>query len=276
MEWMEVVDVIDGNTENYENVIYMWRNKVNGKLYVGQAINFVRRTREHKYGTYNENSKHGYNTPFHNAIRKYGIENFEICILEYNLNGYDEMNEKEIFYIEYYDTLANKRKGYNVASGGGNANTLAGKTEEEMEEYRRKQSEAKKGENHPNYGKQLSEETKQKISEANKGKNNPYLKGKQLSEEHKQKLSEAKKGKKLSKEHKQKISETMSKTKLGRKVILLNTEEVFDCIKQASEKYKIQISGISMCCRGKHKSAGKLNGEKMIWMYYEDYLESLK
>ena len=43
----------------------------------------------------------------------------------------------------------------------------------QSEETRRKQSEAKKGKNHPNYGKTLSEKTRKKLSEKNKGENNP-------------------------------------------------------------------------------------------------------
>ena len=39
------------------------------------------------------------------------------------------------------------------------------------EEYKKKASEAKKGEKNPNYGKHFSEEQKKKIAEANKGKN---------------------------------------------------------------------------------------------------------
>lgn len=42
------------------------------------------------------------------------------------------------------------------------------------EETRRRMSEARKGENHPNYGKSLPEETKRKQSEAKKGEKN-YL-----------------------------------------------------------------------------------------------------
>lgn len=90
--------------------------------------------------------------------------------------------------------------------------------------------------------------------------------------------SEANKGKRLSEEHKQKISgshrgENNSRCK---KIILLNTMEIFDYIKQASEKYKIDNSNITKCCRGRLKFAGKdKNGEKLVWMYLEDY-ESLK
>jgi hypothetical protein len=67
-------------------------------------------------------------------------------------------------------------------------------------------SEAKKGENHPMFGKVPSEEHKAKISAANKGKT-AWNKGKTLSEESKAKLSAANKGKTLSEEHKAKLSE---------------------------------------------------------------------
>ena len=74
------------------------------------------------------------------------------------------------------------------------------------------------GENHPNYGKHLSDETKRKISESHKGKTlsdehkknlSESHKGKTLSDETKKKLSESKKGIPKSEEHKQKLSEAM-------------------------------------------------------------------
>jgi len=77
-------------------------------------------------------------------------------------------------------------------------------------ETRKKMSKAKKGINHPNYGKKLSKETRRKMSEAHKGqylgKNHPNY-GKKLSEEHKRKLNEANKGRKHSEEAKKKMSE---------------------------------------------------------------------
>ena len=275
MKWMKATDVIEGNTENFENCIYMWRNQVNQKLYIGQAKDFRKRTRDHKYESFNENKKYHYNVPFHCAIRKYGIENFEVCILEKDLNDYDEMDEKEIYYIKFYDTLANNKKGYNVASGGGNSNPYAGKIEEEMKEIGRKKSEnhanvsgknnpmyGRTGEKHPKYGKHHSEETKKKQSEAHKGK--------QFSKEHKQKISEAKKN--MSEETRQKISEAKKgkNNPKAKKVILLNTGEIFNTIKEAEEKY--EVTNISANCRGRLRSAGKdENGNKLVWMYLEDY-----
>ena len=55
-----------------------------------------------------------------------------------------------------------------------------------------------------------------------------------------------------------------------KRVICLNTLEIFPTVKSAKDKYN--ICSISDCCRGKAKSCGKLNGEKLVWMYYKDYL----
>ena len=232
MEWVSVQDVINGKTENFKNCVYMWRNKVNGKLYVGIARDFRKRTREHRNVSFNKNCK-DYDLPLHRSIRKRGIENYEICILEKNLN-HDEMRDKEDFYIEKYDTLKKNEKGYNIATSGGSNNPLAGKTPEEKREIGKKHSEALKGENNPNYGKHLSEEQKQKISENHadvSGKNNPR----------------------------------------ARKVVLLNTGEIFDYIKQASEKYGVDRNNIAECCKGTRNSAGVIDGKPGFWLYLEDY-----
>ena len=60
------------------------------------------------------------------------------------------------------------------------------------EESRRKMSEAKRGDNNPNFGKHLSEEHRQKIAEAHKGENNPFF-GKHHTEESRKKMSKTRK-----------------------------------------------------------------------------------
>lgn len=149
--------------ENYFNCIYCYTNKINGKKYVGQTADFLKRYKEHINDSYNMNKKYGYNLPFHCAIRKYGIENFEIEILKENLKDYEEMDYWERYYIKEFDLLAKNGKGYNLSDGGYGGNKFAGKIEEEMQEIGKRISAAKKGKNR-------SEETKAKISEANKGK----------------------------------------------------------------------------------------------------------
>lgn len=59
-----------------------------------------------------------------------------------------------------------------------------------------------------------------------------------------------------------------------KKVICITTGEIFDCIKEAEEKYK---KGIGLCCIGKANYIGTLSdGTPLCWMYYEDYLKSNK
>lgn len=58
-------------------------------------------------------------------------------------------------------------------------------------------------------------------------------------------------------------------------VICLNTKEVFNSATEASVFYGVSNGGIISCCKGKTKSRGKhpITGEKLKWMYYEDYLK---
>lgn len=58
----------------------------------------------------------------------------------------------------------------------------------------------------------------------------------------------------------------------ARKVVCLNTLEVFPKIKKAREKYP-NAKSISDCCRGLAKRSGELNGEPLVWVYYDDYLK---
>lgn len=52
-----------------------------------------------------------------------------------------------------------------------------------------------------------------------------------------------------------------------KKVMLINTGEIFDSAIEASEKYKTNKSHISEVCRGIRKSSGKFNGEKLYWEF---------
>lgn len=61
----------------------------------------------------------------------------------------------------------------------------------------------------------------------------------------------------------------------ARKVVCITTNEVFECMKDGADKYKTKNNYIGQCCKGKQKSAGKHpeTGEKLVWQYYEDYIE---
>lgn len=61
--------------------------------------------------------------------------------------------------------------------------------------------------------------------------------------------------------------------KYRKQIICLNNKQKFNSIKEAEKFYNIQHIGA--CCNGKQKTAGKdpNTGEKLYWMYYEDYLK---
>lgn len=71
----------------------------------------------------------------------------------------------------------------------------------------------------------------------------------------------------ISKEKEKYIPPKGEYSKSARKVLCVTTGEVFNCIKYASEKYGIDSSDISKCCRGKIYHAGYIDGEEAIWKY---------
>ncbi|HEY8889441.1 MAG TPA: hypothetical protein VIM70_04250 [Clostridium sp.] len=64
---------------------------------------------------------------------------------------------------------------------------------------------------------------------------------------------------------------------LTKSVICLTTNEIFNSALDASNKHNINKSGIVQCCLHVQKSSGKgLDGTKLVWMYYKEYLEKNK
>lgn len=88
--------------------IYKATNKVNGKAYVGQTNNWRSRIWQHMRCYEKEDCL------FHDAIKEYGIDNFEWELLE-TCNNRKQALELEKHYIELYDTY---RNGYNENKGG--------------------------------------------------------------------------------------------------------------------------------------------------------------
>ena len=83
---------------------------VNQKVYIGQSINSLdhRKKQHYKESKYHKNDT----TYFHNALKKYSEQDFIWEILE-ELTSLEELNSREIYWIEYYQST-NKEKGYNL------------------------------------------------------------------------------------------------------------------------------------------------------------------
>ena len=94
--------------------IYLIKNKINNKIYIGQAVNYDRRIKEHQRRYTDETAK-SQKSYLYRAMRKYGIENFDFSVLQECSIG--ELDNLEQFYIAKYDSLNN---GYNMTIGGQN------------------------------------------------------------------------------------------------------------------------------------------------------------
>lgn len=269
--------------------IYRITNNINGKVYIGQTYNFKRRFRVHKKKL--NNGEH-YNEHLQRAWDKYGEENFSFDIIEEC--EIDKLNEREIYWIAFYDSFHNKDNGYNQNEGGcgsrgykfseesrnkmklshydcrGKLNPMYGKsvkdfmTEEEIGRWKSNISIAVSGDNNPFYGRNHSEKTKRKIGEHNKNMwktmKHPNT-GMKYSPERLKQMSDIMKGKFVG-----------DKNPNSKKVICLNTLECFLTIQEASKQYNVNSSMISMCCSKKCTYAGSQNDVKLSWMYYDEYL----
>jgi group I intron endonuclease len=154
-------------------IIYLIKNKLNNKCYVGQTI----RTLQKRWKEHCDSNRKG--SVINSVILKYSPDNFEITVIVETDN--DKLDELEVKYIKEYNSLY--PNGYNIQTGG-NLN------KKHCKESREKMRLSKLGEKNHNFGKHRSDETKKKISLSKIGKNHHFF-GKELSYEHKLNLSKS-------------------------------------------------------------------------------------
>jgi group I intron endonuclease len=204
-------------------IIYRITCAANNKFYIGSTVNKAQRWARHR-----KQLRDGTHPNKHMAAAwaKYGEAMFVFEVLE------DVAEPAALFAAEqkYLDEHAGKDYCFNWSLYAGAP--MRGKFGPEASNYgrvfgpemRAKLSAAVSGENHPNWGKQLSESTRQKIKEANllnpwKGaKHTPEAiakiaaasKGRPASEETRAKRSAALKGREISLDQRLRISKTLS------------------------------------------------------------------
>lgn len=101
-------------------LIYKITNKINNQSYIGKTIRPLSiRYKEHQKDCvkYLKNKKN--TIPLYNAVNVYGWDNFTIEIIEENIPE-EKINEKEQYYINYFDSYYN---GYNATFGGDGGRT---------------------------------------------------------------------------------------------------------------------------------------------------------
>lgn len=91
--------------------IYKITNLINNKIYIGQTSRTVEvRWQEHQRNMYDDKYK---NITLYKAFDKYGINNFDIKIIEEIDNSL--LNEREEYWIRIYNSY---KEGYNSTTGG--------------------------------------------------------------------------------------------------------------------------------------------------------------
>ena len=186
-------------------LVYMATSKTSGKSYIGKTVDFDKRIKKYLRSAFNSKTR-DYKNHFHNAIRKYGFEDFTWKVLADNI-PVERLDLEEILAIYVYNTFY---EGYNSTMGGEGSNGF-----KHTEEAKRKVSLANSGRNH-------TKEAKKNMSMSHKGNKNSFY-GKQHTEETKKKLSEFRTGLKQSEEQ---VNKKSGKWKIirpdGTEEIILN------------------------------------------------------
>lgn len=262
--------------------VYITTNLINGKKYIGQR----------KYRTNRKDDSNTYlgsGTIILQAIKKYGKENFskEIVGEAYSKK---ELDLLEINTIERHNAI-NNRNYYNVAPGGeGNGGCLAGGNSPQAKKVicvttnKIFDSITLASKYYGCPASRISANCK------NKGHSSGELNGRRLAwmyyEDYKKasedevnvKISNADNNYKPSKETRKLWSKQRSGAgnSTARKVICLNTNEVFETGKAASLHYGLSRSNVNHCCRKEQKTAGRhpITGEKLEWMFYDEYIRN--
>ena len=199
VRWQRLMTEYQCNDEDYYGYIYITTNLVSGMRYIGQHSS--KEFDKYYYGS---------GKLIKEALSEFGHDNFKCEVIEW-CKTYEELNLKEIYWINFYQADSSK-DFYNLAYGGSNS------------KY------ALRGENHPFYNKKHKKESINKMSKSKQGKNNPMY-GKHQSEDAKRRISEAQIGcknhmygkheeaywfnKSRSEDTKKKISETRIKNNIA-------------------------------------------------------------
>jgi group I intron endonuclease len=240
--------------EERKYIVYIHKNKINGKVYVG--ITHYTNPKKRWLSGYGYRGSHH----FQAAINKYGWDNFEHIILFKNIQKELACREEQLLIKRY------KKKGvcYNIANGGEGSEAMSEEIIEKLKEY--------KGPLASQYGKKHSLE---RIEQQREGS---YRIWRNLSDkERENRLRGVRKhqfksgkehpnyGKSMSKENKNIIIKALSKPVL---MIDKNTNEVlkeFDSTTEAETFLNAKGKHVSCCCNNKRKTA---YGYK--WKYKEE------
>lgn len=254
--------------------IYMIRNLVNNKIYIGKSKDIIRRWYEHKSDLRCQRHDNCY---LQNSWNKYGENCFEFNIIEQCLNE-ENLDEREKFYIHLYKS-DDKNFGYNLTTGGDGGSPLSEAIKHMKVATRERYNKEGKAVYCPELNCTFScpieaqEKTgvsRQSISGCCRGGKNRKTAGVHPITGERLHWFFASDMKKINDFVQGNFQNRHSS--LWKKVICVELNETFDSIKAASDKTGICASNITMCCSGKIQSAGRhpITGEKLHWKYTDE------
>jgi len=231
--------------DKINGLIYVFENKENHKLYVGQTTKLLKQRINGHISQANQYKKLNKNHKFYNALNKYGKKGFHIYTIDKSdtLKG---LNHKEKEWIKILKSVEN---GYNNTDGGKN-----GKLSEEIIKKRRK--------------KVICLDTNEIFNSIEDASKKYNLCASRLSEVCNGKGYKA--GNKEWSFYSDYCKGLKNKKRKYRKIICLETNEVFNTIAEISKKYNIDYSNINDYIHN-HDKRTICNGFHFI--YYDEFLE---
>lgn len=239
-------------------VIYVIENKVNGKKYVGQTVQGIKK----RWSQHITSSRSKPSGAVHHAIRKYGEENFTIKKVDHS-HSQSELDVKESLWIKKTKSMA--PNGYNLTEGGYGSSGYT-----HTEKAKRAMSEKRSGDKNGSARavidldtlkiyttvKEASDalglKTSNSVYRACRGygyyRNNFAYYDDYLNN------SIPPRGKRVK--------------RATTKVVNINTKEVFNSMVEACKKYGLEHSNLYKACNNQINGTGGYS-----WAYYDDYIE---
>ena len=250
------------------------------KIYIGQTKNFRKRKSDYKKLRCKSQIK------LYNSIQKYGWNHHIFEIIEEGLETIELTNEREKYWITFYDSFNN---GLNCTIGGSWDYNLTDEQRKNKSEILKSRWESgeftgsigipvseergkliweKRKKNGTNV---LSEETKKKLIKYNLNRSQKHIenhkqwaekrKGYKVSEETKEKISLSLQDRFFSEEHRQKLKKNNAKSK---KVICLDNGIIYESAYEAERQLNLPLRKVCLVCKKKIKT---IKGYK--FEYYE-------
>jgi len=241
-----------------KGTIYKIENKVNGKVYIGQTVrDYETRMKEHEYKL---NNQMHFNNHLQNAWNKNSKGKFIFNkIGTFDLEDLDKVEQME---IEKYKRL----KGvYNVEDGGHHSKKLSKQTIEKIVERHLKPVVLVNTLEEFDSIKEACEKyglSNQSITYSCKKIRNfagRMPNGEWMAWRYKEDF-----------DPNEKVSFKKKTANNKKKVICINTREIFETAKEASEKHEIGRNNVGACCRGVRKSCVNKNGVRLQFAFYEE------